>query len=298
MDDNQEADIRFFDASSRIGRLRYFAYGMGVFGLLSPALILGAVLMFGLKMLVLGALLLIACYIFFLIMSIVFGIRRLHDLGQTGWWILISGVCIAIGLMHIAHLLTESLSWLYALSVLVSLVFGLVLLFTPGTQGDNRFGSPPPPNSGWVVFGAWSFLIVPFFGGILAAIAMPAYRDYLARAQTSEAILLAGGAEQTVTSYHAQNKAWPTDISQLYPKSPDGGIGRYSAGVTAITETDGSSFGIMVTMKQTGVAMPIAGKGVEIWTRDGGQTWQCGPASMDPVDPRYLPASCRTADAP
>jgi type II secretory pathway pseudopilin PulG len=199
--------------------------------------------------------------------------------------------------LQIFHLLPESLRWLYALTVLVSFVFGLVLLFTPGTQGDNRFGSLPPPNSGWVVFGAWSFLIVPFFGGILAAIAIPAYRDYIARAQTSEAIQLAGGAEQTVSAYHAQNKAWPTDLSPLYPKNPDGGIGLYSAGITAVTVTDGSSFGIMVTMKQTGVAAPIASKGVEIWTKDGGSTWLCGPASMDPVDPKYLPASCRSTDA-
>jgi uncharacterized membrane protein YhaH (DUF805 family)/type II secretory pathway pseudopilin PulG len=295
MDEHQATDIKFFDASSRIGRLRYLAYGMGVVVLLLPALIIAGILT-GIKLFVLSWLILAACYIFMLTMSIVFGIRRLHDLGRTGWWMLIIPIAAVFSLLNLFHQLSGSLIWVSGLLSLIVFVFYLILLFARGNQGENHFGPPPPPNSGWVVLGAWSFLIVPFGGGIVAAIAIPAYQDYTARSQTAEAIQLAGGAEQSVASYHDQNKVWPTDLSPLYPKNPDGGIGVYSAGITAVTEGD-RGFGIMVNLKQTGVVLPLAGKRVEIWTTDGGKTWQCGPASLDPVDIKFLPASCRSDGA-
>lgn len=264
------ADVRFFDLTSRIGRLRYLAYGVGLWLLLMVGVLLGAALVT--VSTPLGYAVIGVVYVALIVLSIAFGVRRLHDQDKTGWLMLLMIIPIAN---------------------LVLLVF---LLFLPGSIGENRFGPQPPPNTGWVIAGAVCYIGLIPLAGILAAIALPAYQDYMARAQTSEAIQLAGGAEQAVANYHDQNKAWPTDLTSIYPKTPDGGIGRYSGGITAITVADGS-FGIMVTMKQTGVMPAIAGKGVEIWTHDG-RDWQCGPASMDPLDPKFLPPSCRTGDAP
>ncbi len=267
----QSADIRFFELNSRIGRLRYLAYSMGLLLLALVGFMLCAAVYK-----VSGALsiaLVAVVYIGMLVLSVGFAVRRLHDLDKSGWW------------------------WLLMLIPLVNLGMIIYLLFFAGTSGENRFGEPPPPNSGWVIAGAVAYIAFIPLGGILAGIAIPAYQDFLARSQTAEAVQLAGGAEQSVVTYHDQNKAWPTDLSSLYPKTPDGSIGRYSAGVTAVTVTD-STFGIMVTMKQAGVVLPVAGKRVELWTTDGGSTWHCGPASMDPVDSRYLVASCRTENAP
>jgi uncharacterized membrane protein YhaH (DUF805 family)/Tfp pilus assembly protein PilE len=262
---------RFFDLTSRIGRLRYLAYGVGLallgaLGLLVCTVLAKVAVTLGFAA---GGVL----YIGWIVMNIAFGVRRLHDLDKSGWLMLLMIV------------------------PLVNLGLAIYLLFFPGTTGENRFGEEQSPNSGWVIAGAVSYIALIPIGAILAAIAIPAYQDYIARSQTAEAIQLAGGAEQSVMTYHDQNKAWPTDLSSLYPKNPDGGIGNYSAGVTAVTVTDGT-FGIMVAMKQTGVALPIAGKRIEIWTTDGGSSWHCGPASMDPVDAKYLVASCRSPDAP
>jgi hypothetical protein len=57
----------------------------------------------------------------------------------------------------------------------------LIFLVMPGTDGPNRFGGRTPPNSAGVLIAAW---LVPllFVGGILAAIAIPAYQDYQKRA--------------------------------------------------------------------------------------------------------------------
>ena len=292
MDQQPADDIRFFDASSRIGRLRYFAYGMGVFLLILPVLILAGVLA-AFKMFILAGLLGAIAYIFMIAMGIVFGIRRLHDLGQPGWWMLITGVSLVFSILNLAGALTGAIPTLVTLG---ALVFYLVLLFTPGNQGDNRFGPPPPPNSGWVIAGAWSFLIVPFFVGILAAIAIPAYQDFIARSQASEGIQLAGGAEVGVSEYFQKNKAWPADLATVYSTAGNDPAGRYVATVSGAG--NGETYGVISTMKSQGVNRMIAGKSLEIWTTDGGNTWHCGPGGADPVDPRYVPASCRETGAP
>ncbi|EMT8745066.1 pilin [Neisseria gonorrhoeae] len=54
-------------------------------------------------------------------------------------------------------------------------------------------------------------MIVIAIVGILAAVALPAYQDYTARAQVSEAILLAEGQKSAVTEYYLNNGEWPKD---------------------------------------------------------------------------------------
>ena len=292
MNGEPTTEIRFFAYSSRIGRLRYFAYGMGTFLLLLPALILAGIL-FALKLHFLAYLLCGASYIFMITMGFVFAVRRLHDMGASGWWSLIIGAAMLSTILKYLYLMPENLFWLPALLSLADFVLILILLFKSGSQGDNTFGSPPPPNSTWVVAGAWSFLIIPFFGGILAAIAIPAYQDYIARSQMSEGIQLAGSAEVPVSEFYQKNKVWPADISSLYGNKPVGEpIGRFVATITTSTGADGS-YGVIATMKGSGVNRMIAGKAVELWTNDGGGTWRCGPASSNPVDAKYLPVSCR-----
>ncbi|EPI7923374.1 pilin, partial [Neisseria gonorrhoeae] len=54
-------------------------------------------------------------------------------------------------------------------------------------------------------------MIVIAIVGILAAVALPAYQDYTARAQVSEAILLAEGQKSAVTEYYLNNGEWPAN---------------------------------------------------------------------------------------
>ena len=266
MNAEQTAEIRFFDLKSRIGRLRYLAYGLGLTLLAIVPCIIATMLMAAsaaLGMLIFGLI-----YIGFIVMSIGFGVRRLHDLDKSGWWMLLMIV------------------------PLVNLGLAIYLLFFSGTVGDNRFGPQPPPNSTWVIVGAWTYVaFIPL--GILAAIAIPAYQDFVARAQMSEGIQLAGQAEIPVVEYFQANKAWPADLASIYPVAKGTPAGKYVATVTAAVSADGSSYGIISTMNTTGIHYALVGKAVEVWTADGGKTWQCGPASSNPVDPRYLIGSCR-----
>jgi uncharacterized membrane protein YhaH (DUF805 family) len=95
---------------------------------------------------------------------VVFGvlltIRRFHDMDASGWW---------------AALLIVPLA---------NLIVFLVLAIRRGSPSANRFG-PPRPTAGWEkVLGILYIvlMVVGVIGGILAAIAIPAYMEYQATA--------------------------------------------------------------------------------------------------------------------
>ncbi|EPI4049703.1 pilin [Neisseria gonorrhoeae] len=70
-------------------------------------------------------------------------------------------------------------------------------------------------------------MIVIAIVGILAAVALPAYQDYTARAQVSEAILLAEGQKSAVTEYYPNNGKWPENNSAAGVASASKIIGKY-----------------------------------------------------------------------
>jgi type IV pilus assembly protein PilA len=54
-------------------------------------------------------------------------------------------------------------------------------------------------------------MIVVAIIGILAAVAIPAYQDYVARAAVTEAIAAARGLQIKMTDYYQSTKTWPTN---------------------------------------------------------------------------------------
>jgi type IV pilus assembly protein PilA len=88
-------------------------------------------------------------------------------------------------------------------------------------------------------------MIVVAIIGILAAIALPAYQDYTARARVSEGLSLASGAKTAVTEYFSSQGAWPENNSSAGLATPTGisgdsvtsvevGAGSTSAGVITV----------------------------------------------------------------
>ncbi|HFB0906903.1 TPA: pilin, partial [Neisseria gonorrhoeae] len=70
-------------------------------------------------------------------------------------------------------------------------------------------------------------MIVIAIVGILAAVALPAYQDYTARAQVSEAILLAEGQKSAVTEYYLNHGKWPENNTSAGVASSDKIKGKY-----------------------------------------------------------------------
>ncbi|ENS7756303.1 pilin [Neisseria gonorrhoeae] len=75
-------------------------------------------------------------------------------------------------------------------------------------------------------------MIVIAIVGILAAVALPAYQDYTARAQVSEAILLAEGQKSAVTEYYLNHGIWPKDNGDAGVASSSSIKGKYVKSVT------------------------------------------------------------------
>jgi uncharacterized membrane protein YhaH (DUF805 family) len=68
------------------------------------------------------------------------GVRRLHDIGRSGWWMLLFGLPYAGWLASVE---AGSQNVAAALALLLGSIVLLVLLVQPGTPGDNAFGADP-----------------------------------------------------------------------------------------------------------------------------------------------------------
>ncbi len=146
-------------------------------------------------------------------------------------------------------------------------------------------------------------MIVIAIIGILAVIALPAYQDYTARAQVSEAITLMEGQKSAVVEYYADKGKWPTSNEEAGIAAEGSIKGKYVAQVK-VEDTNGV---ITATMKDTDVNNEIKGKTVSLTphvttagtggaaaTANGSFTWTCTSDSENGgIESKFLPSSCR-----
>ncbi|MCL5934136.1 pilin [Neisseria meningitidis] len=148
-------------------------------------------------------------------------------------------------------------------------------------------------------------MIVIAIVGILAAVALPAYQDYTARAQVSEAILLAEDQKSAVTEYYLNHGIWPGDNSDAGVASASDIKGKY---VQSVTVANGV---VTAEMKSDGVNNEIKGKKLSLWAKrqDGSVKWFCGQpvtrnanakdevtkTADNEINTKHLPSTCRDA---
>ena len=127
-------------------------------------------------------------------------------------------------------------------------------------------------------------MIVVAIIGILAAIAIPAYQDYVARSQMSEAMMLAGGAKTAVAEAWMQTGNMPTSNNSANLATDISINGKY------VLKVNVTASGIVATMR------PTVAKGIEnatltlAPTTDGGSVkWTCTSSAAD----KFIPAACR-----
>ncbi|HGH0257818.1 TPA: pilin, partial [Neisseria meningitidis] len=104
-------------------------------------------------------------------------------------------------------------------------------------------------------------MIVIAIVGILAAVALPAYQDYTARAQVSEAILLAEGQKSAVTEYYLNHGIWPANNSSAGVATSANIKGKY---VKSVEVKNGV---VTATMLSSGVNKEIQGKKLSLWAK-------------------------------
>jgi len=132
-------------------------------------------------------------------------------------------------------------------------------------------------------------MIVVAIIAILAAIAIPAYQNYLIRAQVTEGMSLATGAKAAVWDFYSNTGHYPksnqsaglpsaTSISGSYVSQVDVASGKITAAFNANANA--------AIHNKTLVLSPTAG-GASI-------LWACNPTgTAKAVDSKYLPSSCR-----
>ncbi|EMR8709296.1 pilin, partial [Neisseria gonorrhoeae] len=130
-----------------------------------------------------------------------------------------------------------------------------------------------------------------------------------ARAQVSEAILLAEGQKSAVTEYYLNNGEWPENNTSAGVASASDIKGKY---VESVTVANGV---VTAKMKPSGVNKEIQGKKLSLWAKreNGSVKWFCGQpvtrteanakagtddvakddAAGKKIDTKHLPSTCR-----
>ncbi|EMS2369404.1 pilin, partial [Neisseria gonorrhoeae] len=147
-------------------------------------------------------------------------------------------------------------------------------------------------------------MIVIAIVGILAAVALPAYQDYTARAQVSEAILLAEGQKSAVTEYYLNNGIWPENNGDAGVASASTIKGKY------VQKVEVAKGVVTAQMASSNVNKEIKDKRLSLWAKrqDGSVKWFCGqPVKRDnakdnddvtkddagKIETKHLPSTCR-----
>ncbi|ENS9068188.1 pilin [Neisseria gonorrhoeae] len=132
-----------------------------------------------------------------------------------------------------------------------------------------------------------------------------------ARAQVSEAILLAEGQKSAVTEYYLNHGTWPENNDSAGVASPPSNIkGKY---VESVTVENGV---VTAKMLSSGVNKEIQGKKLSLWAKReaGSVKWFCGQpvkresnnaddvkadgtdgANGTKIETKHLPSTCRDA---
>jgi type IV pilus assembly protein PilA len=162
-------------------------------------------------------------------------------------------------------------------------------------------------------------MIVVAIIGILAAIAIPQYMQYTARAQVSEGLSLADGAKTAVMEFYNTTGGFQNLATLGTVAAPCGSTstcvnvptqtGRYVASMavtpfagTGATAPAQNGLDMTITFNAAGtngISAAIAGKTLVMETKNGGASWTCtstasaGANKTSTIPQGYLPTSCQ-----
>lgn len=141
-------------------------------------------------------------------------------------------------------------------------------------------------------------MIVIAIIGILAAVAIPSYSDYTARAQVTEAMSLASSMKTALAEFYSDNGSFvPGNGVALVPTYFSQSVSGKYVSAMSFGGATGATIYVNATMKGTGVNAGVANGVFAMSTVDGGLNWLCGTLSFtaagNTLQTKYLPGACK-----
>jgi len=145
-------------------------------------------------------------------------------------------------------------------------------------------------------------MIVVAIIGILAAIAIPAYQDYIVRSQVSEGLAMASSVKASVAEYYADRGTWPANLAALGITSAP--TGKYVTGITVTTGEILITFGADANTNIATDTLRLRPGA----SANGDIIWQCGNRGLTTtanftsvndttgggsLEGKYRPSNCR-----
>ena len=169
---------RIFALNGRLGRVRYLAY-MSLSWLVTAIVIaiVSAVVLASFVKNANSGVWQLAVFVLYLptsVFAFILAKRRLNDVNRSGWW----SVLLVVPFLN--------------------LFASLYLMFAGGTAGDNDYGPPTVANTTWltIIGVVMPVLFMVATIGVLAAVAIPAYSQYVAKAKAANTHLPAPSGQR------------------------------------------------------------------------------------------------------
>jgi type IV pilus assembly protein PilA len=129
-------------------------------------------------------------------------------------------------------------------------------------------------------------MIVVAIIGILAAIAIPAYQNYIIRAQVSEGLTLSATAKMAVSEYYVDRGVWPDDNDEAGLTDKHEIVGNYTEHVSIESNVIEIKYG-------HGSHAAIFDEKIELTAVNnaGSISWSCASAGV--IQPEHIPGTCK-----